>query len=298
MKYQRGPLTLNVTAFRQEFQQLPAQHVQRHRLPRPDDQRLLEPICGDAATDQHRGAARLNAGARDRRLRGRRRRPGRDLAGRRDRGRSGRGATWCSPSASPLPTRAIGTIWSAATAARRSIRRCACCPATICPTRPSIVATGVDRLDAADRQFAACRGLVYVDARVTDDYNTGSDLFPQKAAGQLRRRQRPPRHPRAPSSAGRSSCGRRTCSTPIMRRSRSTRRSRRARPRRRSSIRNSPAGGRSSPPSSPSRGPTASPAASASERPAKSEKALAGDGGGLFLWLRPPRGRAAPATPP
>ena len=27
---------------------------------------------------------------------------------------------------------------------------------------------------------AACRGLFYVDGRVTSDYNTGSDLFPQK----------------------------------------------------------------------------------------------------------------------
>ena len=43
VKYPRGPFTLNVAAVPPGFQQLPAQHVQRHRLPRPEHQRLRRP---------------------------------------------------------------------------------------------------------------------------------------------------------------------------------------------------------------------------------------------------------------
>jgi outer membrane receptor protein involved in Fe transport len=108
-------------------------------------------------------------------------------------------------------------------------------------------------------------GLFYVDARLTSDYNTGSDLFPQKrqdAYALINARL----GIRGPQRGGRSRSGRRICSTRITPRSRSTRRSRRARRRRRSSIRNSRAAARSSRPSSRSRGPSESPAGSGSER--------------------------------
>ena len=89
--------------------------------------------------------------------------------------------------------------------------------------------TGRDRLDRpgpAARQLGPDRPRSMSMPALTDDYNTGSDLFPEKEQDSYRARQRPPRHSRAAASAGRSSSGRRTCSTRIISRSRSTRRSR------------------------------------------------------------------------
>ena len=136
--------------------------------------------------------------------------------------------------------------------------------------------------------------------RLTGDYNTGSDLFPQKEQDGYRRRQRPHRH----SRAGSALVGRALGAEPVRHRimpqvAFNTPFQAGADGRCRSSTRNSRADGRSSRPSWPSRGPTASPAASASEPTAERwDEALAGNGGGLFLWLRPPCGSrgAAPAA--
>ena len=78
-----------------------------------------------------------------------------------------------------MPTPAIATIWSATTPARRSTRRCACCPGDNLSNAPELVATGsftwTPRIGNS-----GLTGLFYVDTRLTGDYNTGSDLFPQK----------------------------------------------------------------------------------------------------------------------
>ena len=154
--------------------------------------------------------------------------------------------------------------------------------ATISPTRRELVFTGAFTW-TPEIGNSGLTGLVL--RRCARDrrlqYRIG--LVPAEGGGQLRRHQRPPRHARAEPALVDRAVGAEPVRHRIMRRSRSTRRSRPARPPLRSSIRNSRAGGRSSPPSSPSRGPTASPAASASERTGQRNRALAGDGGGLFL---------------
>ena len=185
----------------------------------------------------------------------------RALAGRRGRGqRSARArhAPQSRPDLSPTPN--IATIWSATTTARRSTRRFACCRADPLQRAEAGGHRRV-RLDAADRRYGLT-GLFYVDARATERLQYRLGPVPAKGAGRLRHRQRAASAFAGPTSAGRSSSGRRTCSTRIMRRSRSTRRSRR---RAASPVHDAPfvdpqyPGGRQIfSPSSPSRGPTAS----------------------------------------
>jgi iron complex outermembrane receptor protein len=92
---------------------------------------------------------------------------------------------------------------------------------------PEIVATASFAW-TPDIGSSGLSGLVYFDTRLTDDYNTGSDLFPQKeqdsyaifnAASAFA----------GPTSAGRSNSGARMSSTRTIPRSRSTRPSRKAR---------------------------------------------------------------------
>ena len=90
---------------------------------------------------------------------------------------------------------------------------------------PESSVTGVAGLDAAIGGSGPERPVLRRWAHI-GDYNTGSDLFPQKEQDSLCGRQRPHRHPRPGRALVDRSCGRRTCSTRTMRRSRSTRRSR------------------------------------------------------------------------
>ena len=170
--------------------------------------------------------------------------------------RSGRCATCASPLGLTYANTNIATIWSATTMARRSIRRCASLPGEICRTRRSIVTTGVARLDPAIGGTGLSRPVLRrwpLHRRATTPAPTCSRRRSRTAS----RWSTPASACAGPTSAGRSSSGRRTCSTPTITRSRSTRRSRQARQRAASSIRPSRAGARSSRPSSPSRAPTA-----------------------------------------
>ncbi len=76
-------------------------------------------------------------------------------------------------------TKYRGQLWSAISRARRSIRRCACCPGNNLSNAPELVATGSVAW-TPDIGSSGLTGLVYIDGRMTSDYNTGSDLFPQK----------------------------------------------------------------------------------------------------------------------
>ena len=235
----RSPSTSPPSA---RISELPAEHVQRHGLPGPDDQRLRRPIVG-AATDQ--ADRRISAGA----------------------------PAPARPDDVSYGVRSQGVEVEAAIRPRRDMplnarphlcrhqyrnnlvgnehRRAArsgalrCCRATICRTRPnwwrpaSFTWTPQIGNSRPDRPVL-CRCAR--DRRL--QYRLGP--VPAEGAGQLSPSSTPASACAGRTSAGRSSCGRRTCSTPIMRRSRSTRRSRRARPPRRSSIRNSRADGRSS----------------------------------------------------
>ena len=165
---------------------------------------------------------------------------------------------------------------------------------------PEIVATGAITWTPAIGS-SGLSALVYVDARVTDDYNTGSDLFPQKAEDSyavfnarlgIRGAEQRWAVELWAQNLFNTDYAQVAFNSPFQAGAHLARRS---------SIRNSPAGGRSSPPSSPSRGPTASPAASASDRLRKTERGPRRRRRGPFPCsgsLSRPGGRAAPAKRP
>ena len=145
-KYSRGPITLNVAALPPGFQELPAEHVQRHRLPRPDHQRLRDRSrpAPTATSARPPAPARRTTSATA------------SLAGRRDRGRAPAAARH-DPQRRPDLCQHQVSRQSGRQQHRRAARSGAAhaARATICPTRRRLVAHRLVHLDAADRQFAA-----------------------------------------------------------------------------------------------------------------------------------------------
>ncbi len=106
-------------------QQLPAQHLQRHQLHRPE-YRIVQDQPERRGRRQQRGDRRLH----------RRREVRRALAGYRDRGGAVPGAQLRGePGLYAWPPPSTATTWSAANRVRRSIRSSRCCRASRCRTR-------------------------------------------------------------------------------------------------------------------------------------------------------------------
>ena len=142
-KWTQRSFVLNVAAFREIVQQLPAEHVQRLGLPGPEHQRLQhQPRHHRFGREQrHR---RLRAGRRDFR---------RDLDGHRGRGGAlsrARPAGHRRPHLCEHPL--SRAIWSAAIPARRSTPALFLLPGDNLSNAPEIAGDGLDRLDAAHRR--------------------------------------------------------------------------------------------------------------------------------------------------
>ena len=155
------------------FRELPAEHVQRHRLPGPDDQRLRQSRSAASAADNDLSAT---TGA-------------------------------CAPDDVTYGVRSQGIEIEALIRPRRDMslslgltladtkyRDDLVGNSSGVPLDPALrVLPGNNLSNAPERVLTGAftwtprignsglTGLFYVDARVTDDYNTGSDLFPQKA---------------------------------------------------------------------------------------------------------------------
>ena len=258
-KYSAGGILFNFALFRQEFKNFQLNTFDGTVFIVQNINGCEEDLAGlDEDQSKFSTAPNFNPQRGDqRRLRQRRRRLRRPLAGRRDRGV---GARHPGP---PGQCRHHLCRHALSRRPRRNGRRIAAQPGASPASGPPRVERAVDGHDRIARPGprrsaeAGMKGLLYIDARRSSGFNTGSDLFPQKIAGRRSRWSTAASESRAPTTAGRWSSGRRTCSTRIISRSRSTRRSRKARSALRSPTRSSRADGRSSRPSSPSRGPTA-----------------------------------------
>ena len=288
----RGPITLNVAAFRQEFSNFQLNTFNGTVF-------LVQNING-CGTDLGTAPTRdLSAG--DRRLRGRTTSSHGVIAtASSSRRRSGRAAT-CR-------------VTAGLTYANTHYRDDLVGSDTGAPLDPALFLLPGDNLSNAPEHrrhrrrspgrrgsaIAGFSGLFYVDARLTDDYNTGSDLFPRKGAGQLSPSSTP-----ASAFAGReqrwsvelwaqnlfdTNYSQVAFNSPFQG-------SNAVAPCRRSSARRaSPRPTRSSRPSSPSRAPTASPAASASDRDPDHGAGPSPATAGAFSF-RPPGGRCRQPAP-
>ena len=164
----------NVAAVPPGVQELPAEHVQRHGLHRPEHQRLLDQPRTAPTSDQ--SAQRTGACA-----------PATYELGRHARRASSSRSTF-SPDARPArrPPAHLRRHQISQRSGRqrnrrrRSIRRCSCCPGRRSVERAEAYGHRLDRLDAADRRTGMHRPRSMSMAADRRSYNTGSDLFPQK----------------------------------------------------------------------------------------------------------------------
>ena len=186
-KFNTRGFTLNVAAFREEFTELPAQHLQRLGLRRAEHRGVQErperPDSDNGSTVAGpTGACTGNAEE-----------AGRDLAGRRARSDDvadprlhvHRRLHLCRHPFPQEPGRQLDTGEPLDPALFLL-------PGSQLSNAPkNVVTTSVAW--TPDIGSNGLSGLVYVDSRLTSDYNTGSDLFPEKkqdgfAAGQCPRR--------------------------------------------------------------------------------------------------------------
>ena len=189
-KYTRPPVHPERRRLPPGVQRLPAEHVQRHGLHRPEHQRLHD------QPRRHRSgssAARPAPAPPDDVDSGRASRPAS-----RSRRRSTRRAICSSPPATPMPnTRYRNNLVGRDTGA---------------PLDPALFLLPGDNLSNAPEHVVPrprspgrrtigtsglSRPVLCRSARLTGDYNTGSDLFPEKEQDGFARGQRPHRRPRA-----------------------------------------------------------------------------------------------------
>jgi outer membrane receptor protein involved in Fe transport len=184
VKYQRGPITLNVTAFRQDFENFQLNTFNGTVFLVQTVNGCSNLIGGDLADqDQNASAAGSNFNA------------------------SAATTGACAPADVGYGVRSQGveiegqfrprqdmTVNLGLTVANTKYRNNLVGNSNGAPLDPALRVLPGNRLSNAPRLVftsaftwtpelgnSGMTGLIYVDARVTEDYNTGSDLFPQKA---------------------------------------------------------------------------------------------------------------------